>query len=115
MNAPEGAGGTMDIKLIYITVGTLEEAQRIGRSLVEQRLVACVNIINPISSMFWWEGKIQNDQEVILIAKTTQRLVPEVIERVKTLHSYVCPCIVALAVDAGNPSFLDWVEREVAR
>ena len=103
----------MDIKLIYITVGTLEEAQKIGRTLVEDRLVACVNIINNITSMYWWEGKIQNDKEVILIAKTTQSRVPEVIERVKTLHSYVCPCIVALAIDAGNSPFLDWIEREV--
>lgn len=103
----------MDIKLIYITVGTLEEARKIGRCLVEERLVACVNIINNITSMYWWEGDIQNDQEVILIAKTTQRMVPEVIERVKSLHSYECPCIVALAVDAGNSLFLDWIEREV--
>lgn len=105
----------MDIKLIYITVGTLSEAQKIGRTLVEERRVACVNIINAVSSIYWWEGKIQNDQEVILIAKTIQGLVPEVIDRVKELHSYVCPCIVALPIDAGNPAFLDWVEREVTQ
>lgn len=108
-----GAGELMDIKLMYITVGTLAEAQKIGRTLVEERLVACINILNNVTSMYWWEGKIQNEQEVILLAKTTQRLVPEVIERVKSLHSYVCPCIVFLAVDGGNPAFLDWVETEV--
>lgn len=105
----------MDIQLIYITVGTLEEAQKIGRSLVEERLVACVNIINAVTSMYWWEGKIQTDQEVILIAKTTRGLVPEVIESVKSLHSYVCPCIVALTVESGNPAFLDWVQLEVTQ
>jgi periplasmic divalent cation tolerance protein len=103
----------MDIKLIYITVGALEEAQKIGRTLVEERLVACVNIINNVTSMYWWEGKIQNDQEVILFAKTTNKRIPEVIERVKSLHSYICPCIVTLAVDAGNLPFLEWVGKEV--
>lgn len=103
----------MNIKLIYITVGTLAEAKKIGQTMVEERLVACVNIINNVTSMYWWEDKVQNDQEVILIAKTTHNLVPEVIERVKSLHSYVCPCVVALTVDAGNPAFINWVEREV--
>jgi periplasmic divalent cation tolerance protein len=106
-------GGVMDVKLMYITAGTLAEAQNIGRTLVEERLVACVNILNNVSSLYWWEGKIQNDQEVILIAKTTRRLIPEVIERVKSLHSYICPCIVFLDLNGGNPAFLNWVETEV--
>ncbi|MFH0726437.1 MAG: divalent-cation tolerance protein CutA [Pseudomonadota bacterium] len=108
-----GAGEVMDIKLIYITAGTLEEAQKIGRTLVEERLVACVNILDNVTSLYWWEGKIQNDREVILIAKTTRNMVRQVIERVKLIHSYACPCIVSFSVDAGNPAFLSWVEMEV--
>lgn len=103
----------MDIKWIYITVGKLEEAKHIGRTLVNERLTACVNIVDNIFSMYWWDGEIQEDREVVLIAKTTGSLVPRVIERVKSLHSYSCPCVVALSVEAGNPAFLDWIKTEV--
>jgi periplasmic divalent cation tolerance protein len=104
----------MDIRVVYITVGNLEEAKNIGRTLVSERLAACANIIDNITSFYWWEGKLQEDREVVLIAKTTQPLVQQVMERVKTLHSYTCPCIVTLPVEAGNTAFLEWVEKETS-
>jgi periplasmic divalent cation tolerance protein len=63
-------------------------------------------------SIYRWEGEIQDDEEVIVIAKTKELLVPELIEKVKSIHSYSCPCIVSLPVLGGNRPFLDWVEEE---
>jgi periplasmic divalent cation tolerance protein len=103
----------MNISLIYITAGSLDEARAIGRELVSLKLAACVNIIDHMESVYIWEGKIQNDNEVIIIAKTVESRVPELIEKVKTLHSYECPCIVSLPVSSGNKSFLDWIAAEV--
>lgn len=102
----------MDVRLIYVTVKDTEEARRIGRTLIEERLVACVNILDGINSLYWWKGKIVDDREALVIAKTKGSLVPAVIEKVRSLHSYSCPCIVTLPIIDGNQDFLSWVERE---
>lgn len=101
-----------NIKLIYMTTGSVEEARTIGKALVESRLAACINIMDNMNSLYWWEGEVQDDKEVVMIAKTIARHVPELIEKVKSLHSYDCPCIVTLPVDYGNNDFLNWIERE---
>jgi periplasmic divalent cation tolerance protein len=105
----------MAINFIYMTVGNKDEAKKIGKALVESRLVACVNILDNMNSIYRWEGKIQNDREVVVIAKTTDNLVPQVINKVKSLHSYDCPCIVSLPVLDGYPPFLDWIKDEVKK
>jgi len=102
----------MSVNLIYITAGSVEEARTIGNKLVSDRLAACVNIIDNVSSMYWWEGEIQDDKEVILIAKTKESLVPELVEKVRSMHSYSCPCIVSLPILDGNSAFLDWIVEE---
>lgn len=102
----------MEIRLVYMTSGSLAEARKIGRELVEQRLAACVNIIDGMNSFYWWEGEVQDDREVVFMAKTRADLVPELIERVKSLHSYEVPCIVTLPVLEGYRPFLDWVRAE---
>ena len=102
-----------EIRFIYITAGDKEEARQIGMALVESRLAACVNIIDQMTSMYRWEGKIQEDQEVILIAKTTDKNVPVLMNKVKEMHSYDCPCIVSIPVEDGNPAFLKWIADEV--
>jgi periplasmic divalent cation tolerance protein len=102
----------MKATLIYITAGNMEEAKKIGRELISSRLAACVNIIDNMHSMFWWEDKIQEDREVILIAKTKESLVTELIETVKSVHSYDCPCIVSLPILDGNRAFLDWIVEQ---
>lgn len=104
----------MTPQFVYMTAGSLEEAQRIGGKLVEERLAACVNIIDGMHSIYRWEGKRQQDREVVLIAKTTRKRLPALVETVKAVHSYDCPCIVSLAIDGGNPAFLDWIGAEVA-
>ena len=93
----------------------MAEAKRIGQELLSERLVACVNIIDHMRSMYWWEGGIQEDKEVILIAKTKDSLVTEVIEKVKSLHSYDCPCILSLPILDGNKTFLDWIHQETRK
>ena len=103
----------MDINLVYMTAATKEEARRIGKELVESRLAACVNIIDNMNSIYMWEGKLQDDNEVIFIAKTRENLVSELTEKVKSMHSYSCPCIVCLPVSDGYHPFLNWVATEV--
>jgi periplasmic divalent cation tolerance protein len=103
----------MIVNLIYITAKDKAEARKIGSELVESKLAACVNIIDNMNSIYVWEGKIQDDKEVILIAKTTEAQVPLLIEKVKTLHSYDCPCILSIPVSGGNKEFLDWIANEV--
>ncbi len=102
----------MKTNIIYITAGSMDEARVIGKELVSTRLAACVNIIDGITSLYWWEGEIQEDREVTIIAKTKESLVPELIEKVKSIHSYDCPCIVSLPIEDGNKPFLDWIKEE---
>lgn len=102
----------MNPRFIYITTGSKDEARKIGRELVQQRLAACINILDGMNSMYWWEGEIQDDQEVVLIAKTREALVPSLIEKVKSLHSYACPCVVSLPITEGNAPYLRWIEEE---
>ncbi|HAJ78997.1 MAG TPA: cation tolerance protein CutA [Fibrobacteres bacterium] len=101
-----------DVSLIYITTRNSEDARRIGRIIVEQRLAACVNIIDRIGSIYWWEGRIAEESEALITAKTKSSLVNELVEKVKSIHEYSCPCIVALPINSGNEEFLDWVCSE---
>lgn len=102
----------MDIRMVYITCASMEEAKKIGKEIVAKRLAASVNIIDKINSFYWWEGKLQEDEEVIIIAKTRASLVHELISKVKNMHSYECPCIVTLPILEGNIDFLEWITRE---
>jgi periplasmic divalent cation tolerance protein len=103
----------MGINFIYMTVGSKEEARKIGRELVVTRLAACVNILDQMNSFYMWDGQIQDDAEVVMIAKTTEDRVPDLIEKVKSLHSYDCPCIVSLPLSGGHQAFLEWIAAEV--
>ena len=100
----------MTVHFIYMTAASKAEARKIGKALVESRLAACVNILDNMQSIYRWKEKIQEDSEVVLIAKTTEARVPRLIDKVKSLHSYDCPCIVSLPVIDGYPPFLDWIK-----
>jgi periplasmic divalent cation tolerance protein len=102
----------MTVMFVYATAGDAAEAERIGRTVVEERLAACANVLAGMRSFYWWEGKVQDAAEAVLILKTTQDRLPHLIARIKELHSYDCPCIEALPVADGNPEFLAWVARE---
>lgn len=105
----------MDIKFVYMTAGDIKEAEKIGKLLVEQRLAACVNIMDNMNSIYRWEGEIQNDREVVMIAKTTQACIPRLVDEVTSLHSYECPCIEVLSVTGGNAEFMKWIMGEVEK
>ncbi|MCJ2163980.1 MULTISPECIES: divalent-cation tolerance protein CutA [unclassified Pseudodesulfovibrio] len=102
----------MSVSCIYITCKTPQEADNIGTVLVERRLAACVNILDGMKSVYWWQGKMERAEEAVLIAKTRTELVDDLIEAVKAMHGYEVPCIVALPVEGGNRDFLDWVQKE---
>jgi periplasmic divalent cation tolerance protein len=104
----------MDFRLVYMTASSREEARKIGRALVEERLAACANVIDGMESTYWWQGQLTEDREAVLIAKTRAELLPALTERVKALHSYSVPCVVALPILAGNPAYLDWLAAETS-
>ena len=98
---------------VYITARDKAEALAIGRALVEERLAACINVFNNTTSLYWWQGTVQEETEVGLIAKSTQEMVERLIARVKEMHSYSCPCVVSWPVGGGNPEYLQWIGHEV--
>ncbi len=102
----------MKFNIIYITTKDRAEAKKIGKVLIEEKLAACVNIIDNMESIYRWEGKVEEGKEAILIAKTKQSLVNELIDRVKSLHSYSCPAIIALPVESGSDDYLNWIDKE---
>ena len=103
----------MAISIVYMTAGNTDEAARIAKTLVQRRLAACVNIIDGMRSVYEWEGTLQDEREVVMIAKTHTDCMPELVEAVKAMHSYDCPCIVELAVSGGNNAFIDWVGMQI--
>lgn len=102
-----------EYRLVYMTAGTKAEARAIADALVEGNLAACVNIIDGMMSVYHWQGKLHHDEEVVLIAKTTERCLEALTDRVQALHSYECPCIVALPLEGGNPAFFEWISSQI--
>ncbi len=101
--------------IIYITCGSRDEAATIARVVVEERLAACGNIIDGVRSFYWWEGKVSEDEETVLILKTTPERVGALTERVKALHSYELPCVVEIPLAGGNIAYFDWIVAETAK
>jgi periplasmic divalent cation tolerance protein len=99
---------------LYVTTPSREVAEKIGRSLVEERLAACVNIIAATHSIYCWKGTIEEATEVVLIAKSRAALFEELEKRISELHPNDCPCIVAWPIAAGHGPYLDWVAQETA-
>ena len=103
----------MSVKLLYVTAPDPECAERIASAAVGEQLAACANILPGVISLFRWDGSLCREQECILILKTTEVVAPALIERVRDLHPYDCPCIVELPVTGGHPDFLAWVAQAV--
>lgn len=101
-----------DVRLVYVTAPSQDEAVGLAEALVGERLAACANVLGPITSVYWWNGQLNHDAEVALILKTRAELVEALTERVRQLHSYDCPCVVALPISGGNPAFLSWIAAE---
>ncbi len=98
--------------MIYVTAGEAVEAVEIGRVLVEERLVACANVIPGVRSIYRWEGIVRDEGEVVLIAKTTESRAEAATVRIKALHSYDLPCVVVVPLIGGNADFLQWIAGE---
>lgn len=97
---------------IYITNPTKEEAKKIAKHLIEKKLIACANIF-PINSLYKWEDKIKDENEFVLIAKTTEDNFEEVKNEVEEMHSYSTPCIVKIPV-SSNKKYLDWIKETIS-
>jgi periplasmic divalent cation tolerance protein len=98
-----------DCIVVFVTAGSEAEAETIARALVEERLAACVNILPPIRSIYRWEGKVADDQEWLLFIKTRAQRFSAVEARVKALHSYQVPEVIALPIVQGAEGYLRWL------
>jgi periplasmic divalent cation tolerance protein len=98
--------------LVLVTVGSLEKGEEMARTLVEERLAACVNMVPGIRSFYRWEGKVTDDAELLLLIKTRAVLFDTLKERVLALHSYDLPEVVALSIEKGHQPYLDWIDGE---
>ena len=103
-----------DPRFIYITCKDKEEALQVGKAVVNARLAACANILPGMESIYWWQGELVSDQEVVLVLKSTQSHVPGIVAKVKEVHSYSVPCIVALPILDGHPEYLQWIAQETS-
>lgn len=97
--------------VIFITAKDKSEAEKIANKLLEEKLIACANILEGVKSLFWWEGKIDQADEALLILKTRKELFTRIVSTVKTLHSYGCPEIIALPIVEGNKDYLQWIKE----
>ena len=98
--------------VVLVTTPNREVAERIARRLVEARLAACINIVDGTKSMYWWKGKIEEDNEVLMIIKTRLDLFNELVEEVKKNHVYEVPEVIALPIIIGYRDYIDWLEEE---
>ena len=100
--------------LIVVTVSSREEADKIVNVLLERKLIACANILGPVSSRFWWQGKIDSAEEYMIFMKTKRELFEQVADNVKQLHSYEVPEIIALPIVEGAKPYLEWINSSLA-
>lgn len=99
--------------VIFVTVGKEEEAQNIAHTLISENLIACVNMVKDIRSLYKWQGNICDDKEILLIMKSKKELLNKIIYRVKSLHSYDTPEIIAVPIVGGYQEYLKWIDNEI--
>ncbi len=99
--------------IIFVTVSGKKEARLIAKALIKEKLAACVNIIDGIESLFWWKNKVDRARELLLVIKSKKAALPAIITKVKSMHSYTCPEIIALPIIAGEKSYLNWIDASV--
>lgn len=99
--------------LVLTTIGSEEDAARLGRSLVEKRLVACVNVVGPVRSVFLWKGKVEDESERLLLMKTRADRYAELETAIQELHPYDVPEVIAIPIERGSQAYLSWVDESV--
>ena len=97
--------------VVFVTCGSEDEALEIARALVQEKFAACANMVSPLRSIYRWEGNICDEKEWLLVIKTRQSLFEDLAKRVKTLHSYSVPEIIALPITEGLPAYLTWIDE----
>jgi len=102
-----------DVIQVFTTVANKEDADRLARHMVEQRLAACAQVIGPIESTYWWQGQMETAQEYLILLKSRAELYPELEAELKAQHPYEVPEILAVPVSAGNPSYFAWLRSEL--
>ena len=95
--------------VVLVTASSREEADKIAQGLLEEKLAACVNIVEGLESRFWWQGKIDSAKELLLIIKTRKTLFNKLAKKVRSLHSYTVPEIIAIPIISGSKAYLDWI------
>lgn len=98
---------------MLITTANAEEAQRIAEVLLDEKKAACINIVPNVSSLFWWQGKLESAEESLLIVKTRASVLDDVIRLVKKHHGYEVPEVIALPIIGGSQDYLEWLSKEV--
>lgn len=104
----------MEYVVVLVTSGSADEAARISRTLVGERLAACVNIIPGLRSIYRWQGRVEEADEWLLVVKTARQALDQVVARVRSLHAYTVPEVVALPVDGGAAEYLKWLGDQVS-
>lgn len=99
--------------VVFITASNKKEAEKIALGLIKNRLAACVNIVDKVESLFWWQGKIDRAKESLLIVKTKKALVNKLIQKVKAIHSYEVPEVIALPIISGSKDYLGWLGESI--
>ncbi len=97
--------------IVVMVTAPAGEAAELAKALVEERLVACVNIVPGLRSFYWWQGRVEDEPEVLCMMKTRSQLFERLRDRVRELHSYEVEEIIALPILAGNPPYLDWIKK----
>ena len=105
-------GAGLGVCVVLVTAPTADVGERLVRALVDERLIACGNIVPGVVSVYRWQGAVERDAEVLLVLKTTEAAVPKLLERVPELHPYDVPEVLVLAVEKGFESYLAWVNAE---
>jgi periplasmic divalent cation tolerance protein len=100
--------------VVLVTAKDKKEAEKISHGLLKAKLIACANIIDGVQSLFWWQGKIDSSKEVILVLKSKNILFKKIVAKIKTLHSYQTPEIIALPIVKGSDEYLGWVNSSCA-
>jgi periplasmic divalent cation tolerance protein len=101
--------------IVYITASNIGEARDLVEAIVKERLAACANVVESVESTYWWQGKIERDDEALIILKTKESKLDELIKRVKELHSYENPEIVAVPILKGSSDYLRWIDEELEK
>jgi len=99
--------------IIYCTTKNKEEALTISSTLIKESLAACTNILDGMTSVYMWEGKVEESSEAILIVKTNATMVPAVIKRIEEIHSYEVPCVFSIKIEECSKDFLKWLETSL--